>query len=160
MDQQWHSVFEDSMHEPSLYFCYRFDALVVNSLTLSIPYVSCHSFFSGDFNIYSDFVFADDLWSVVTQFSLTIPCVNDDFVFSIHFRRQPWISFRCRFHASSIAQYSMTISRSIVTQFYLMIFGSAVTYCFRRFHAWAMTLLLQLILCVSREFIDAVNSIH
>ena len=48
-----------------------------------------HSYFSGDFNVTSDSVFADDFWSVVTQFSLTIPCVNDDSVFSIDFFRQP-----------------------------------------------------------------------
>jgi hypothetical protein len=68
----------------------------VNSLTLSIPYVNCHSvfsddfkFYSDDFKFYSDSVFADDFWSVVTQFSLTIPCVNDDPVFSNDFMRPP-----------------------------------------------------------------------
>jgi hypothetical protein len=44
--------------------------------------------FQWDFKVYIDSVFADDFWSVGTQFSLTIPCVNDDFVFSIDFIRQ------------------------------------------------------------------------
>jgi hypothetical protein len=57
----------------------------VNSLTVSTPYVSCHSYFSGDFKVYCDYIFANDFWSVVTQFSLTIPCVSDDSVFSINF---------------------------------------------------------------------------
>jgi hypothetical protein len=57
----------------------------MNSLTLSTPYVSSHSYFSGDFKVNIHFVFADDFWSVVTQFSLTIPCVNDDSVFYIDF---------------------------------------------------------------------------
>jgi hypothetical protein len=49
----------------------------------------CHSYFSGDFKVTSHFLFADDFWSVGTQFSLTIPRVNDDSVFSIDFIRQP-----------------------------------------------------------------------
>jgi hypothetical protein len=58
-------------------------------LTLSTPYVSCHSYFSGNFKVYSDSVFVDNLWSVVTPFSPMIPCVNDDSVFSNDFTRQP-----------------------------------------------------------------------
>jgi len=42
--------------------CYRFDASVVNSLTLWIPHVSCHSVFNNDYKVYSDSVFGDDLW--------------------------------------------------------------------------------------------------
>jgi hypothetical protein len=123
MDQEWHSVFDNSMREPWLYFCYRLDVLVMNSLMLSIPYIRCNSVFSDDFKVYSDFVFADDFWSVVTRFSLAIPCVNEDSVFYTDFMRPPWISFRCRFHASSVAQFSMIISRSIVTQDSLTIFA-------------------------------------
>jgi hypothetical protein len=44
-------VFDDSMRQTWIYFCYRFLAAVVNSLTLSTPHVSCHSYFSGDFRV-------------------------------------------------------------------------------------------------------------
>ena len=60
-DKPWHIVFDNSMHQPWLYFCYRFHASVLNSLTLSIPYVGCHSVFVDDFMVYSDSVFAEDL---------------------------------------------------------------------------------------------------
>jgi len=122
LTQHWHSVFDDSMRQTWIYFSYRFYASLVNSLTLSTPYVSCHSYFSGDFKVYGDSVFADNFWSVGTQFSLTIPCVNDDFVFSIDFFRQLWISIRCRFHPSPLTQFSKMISRSTVTQFSMMIY--------------------------------------
>jgi hypothetical protein len=126
MDQHWHTVFDDSMRQTWIYFCYRFYASLVNSLTLATPYVSCHSYFSGDFKVTSHFFFADDFWSVGTQFSLTIPRVNDDSVFSIDFIRQPWISMRCRFHPSAVTQFSKMISRSTVTQFSPTIYGSAL----------------------------------
>jgi hypothetical protein len=61
----------------------------MNSLTLLIPYVNCNSVFSDDFKVYSDSVFVDDFWSVVTQFSLAIPCVNEDSVFCTDFIRPP-----------------------------------------------------------------------
>jgi hypothetical protein len=105
LDQHWHSVFHDSMRQTWIYFCYRFHASVVNSLTVSTPYGNCHSYFSGDFRVYSDFVLADDFSSVVTQFSLAIPCVNDDSLFSFDFVRQPWISMRCRFQPSAVTQF-------------------------------------------------------
>ena len=60
MDHPSHSIFYHSMRQPWLYFCYWFNESVMNSLTLSIPYVSCNSVFSDDFNVYR------------TQFSLTI----------------------------------------------------------------------------------------
>ena len=88
------------MRQTWIYFCYRFHTSVVNSLTLSTPYVSCHSYFSGDFKVHSDSVLYDDFWLVLMQFSLTIPCVNNDSVFSIDFLRQSWISIRCRFYPS------------------------------------------------------------
>jgi len=121
-----HSVFDDSMRQTWIYFCYWFYASLVNLLTLSTPYVSCHSYFSGDFKVYGDSVFADGFRSVATQFSLTIPCVKDDSVFLIDFIRQPWISMRCRFHQSAVTQFSKMISRSTVTQFSLTIYGSAL----------------------------------
>ena len=126
MDQHWHSVFDDSMRQTWIYFCYRFYAWLVNSLKLSTPHVSCYSYFNGDFKVNSHSLFADDFWSVGTQFSLTIPCVNDDSVFSIDFSRQPWISMRYRFHPSTVTQFSKMISRSTVTQFSLTIYGSAL----------------------------------
>jgi len=100
MDQHWHCVFVDSMPQTRIYFCCRFYASLVNSLTRSTPSVSCHSYFSGNIKVYVDSVFAEDFWSVVTQFSLMIPCVNDDTVFYNDFLRQPWISIRCRFYPS------------------------------------------------------------
>jgi len=121
-----HGVFHDSMRQTWIYFCYRFYASLVNSLTLSTPYIGCHSCFSGDFKVNGDSVFADDFWSVVTHFSLKIPCVNDDSVFSIDFIRQPWICIRCRFHPSALTQFSSMICRSTVTQFSLTIYGSAL----------------------------------
>jgi hypothetical protein len=160
MDQHWHSVFDDSIPQTWIYFCYRFYASLVNSLTLSTPYVSCQSYFCGDFKVYGDSVFVDDFWSVVTQFSLTIPCVNDDSVFSNDFIRQPWISIRCPFYPSAMTQFSKMISRSTVTQFFLTIYGSALASCVWRFHASKMNLFLLSVLCVAREFFDVVDSIR
>jgi len=154
-----HSVFDDSMPQTRIYFCYPFNASLVYRLTLSTPYVRFHSYFSGDFKVNSHSVFADDFWSVVTQFSLTIPCVNDDSVFSIDFIRQPWISIRCRFHPSTLTQFSKMISRSTVTQFLLTIYGSTLALCVWRFHASNRNLFSLSVLCVAREFIDAVDSI-
>jgi hypothetical protein len=94
---------------------------LVNSLTLPTPFVTCPSYFSGNFKVNTHSVFADDFWSVVTRFSLTIPCVNDDSVFSNDFTRQPWISIRCQFYQSAVTQFSKMISRSTVSQFSLMI---------------------------------------
>jgi len=54
---------------------------------LSIPYGICHSVFSGDFKVYDDFVFVDDLWISRDIAFLTIPYVSwhsvlsDDFKF-------------------------------------------------------------------------------
>jgi len=110
-----HSVSDDSMRQTWIYFCYWFYAWLVNSLMLSTPYVRCHSYFSGDFKVNGDSVFADDFWSVGTQFSLTIPCVNDDYVFSIDFIRQPWISIRCRFHPSGLTQFSNMFSPKMIS---------------------------------------------
>jgi len=105
LDQHWHRVFDDSMRQTWIYFCYRFLASIVNSLMVSTPNVRCHSYFSGDFKVYSDFVLGDDFSSVSTQFSLAIPLVNDDPVLSFDFVRQLWIRMRCRFHPSSANQF-------------------------------------------------------
>jgi hypothetical protein len=45
----------------------------VNSLTLSIPYVGCHSVFIDDFKVYSYSVFAADLSISGDITFLTIP---------------------------------------------------------------------------------------
>ena len=126
MHKHSHCGFDDSLRQTWIYFCYRFYASLANSLTLSTPYVSCHSYFSGDFKVYGDSVFTDDFWSVVTQFSVTIPCVNHDSVISHDFIHQPWISIRCPFYLSAMIQFSKIISRTTVTQFLLTIYGSAL----------------------------------
>ena len=57
----------------------------MKSLTLSIPYVICHSVFSDDFKVYSDSVFSDDLWFSTDIEFLTIPCVSHDSIFCYQF---------------------------------------------------------------------------
>jgi hypothetical protein len=106
MDQHWHSVFEDSMPQTWIFFFYRFYASLVNSLTQSTPYISCHSYFSGDFKVTSHFfslMISSRLgrslhWrfhaSTMTLFSLMISFVNRELVFAIHSIRQPWINFQ------------------------------------------------------------------
>jgi hypothetical protein len=160
MDQQWHSVFDNSMHQSWLYFCYQFDASIMNSWMLSIPYGSCHSVFIDDFKVYRDVVFADDLWISSDITFLTIPCVSHDSIFSIDLMPRSWIQWHCRLHMSVVTQYSLTISRTRVTLFALTICGSAVTYRFWQFHASTMTLVLLSIWCIGRQFIYAVDSIH
>ena len=126
MDQLWHCVFDNSMRQPWLYFCYWFDKSVVNSLTLSIPYGCCHSVFIDDFKFNKDSVFADDLWIISEITFLTIPCVNHDSIVSIDLMCQSWIHWRCRLYTSALSQYSLTISSSIGTLFSMTIYGSVV----------------------------------
>jgi len=123
-NQLWHSIFDNSMRQPWLYFCYRFDASVVNSLTL---YVGFHSVFIDDFKIYNDPVFAANLWINRDIVFLTIPCVSHDSSFAIDLIRRSSIQLRCRFHTSAVTQFSFTISMSTETQFSLTIYESAVT---------------------------------
>jgi hypothetical protein len=104
-DKPWHIIFDNSMCQPWLYFCYRFDVSVVNSLTMSIPYVGCHSVFIDDFKVYSDSVFADDLWISRDMAFLTIPCVSHDAILAINLMRRLWIHWRCRFHTSAGTQF-------------------------------------------------------
>jgi len=127
MDQRWHCIFDNSMCKPWLYFCYRFDASVVNSLMLLIPYNSYHSVFSDDFKVYRDFVFANDLWISRDIAFFTIPSVGHDSSFTIDLMRRSWIHWHCRFHISAVTQYSLTISSSTTTLFSLTIYGLAVT---------------------------------
>jgi hypothetical protein len=54
----------------------------VNYLMLSIPYVSYDSYFSDDFKVYNDSVFAEDLWITSDVVFLTIPCVSHDSIFA------------------------------------------------------------------------------
>ena len=60
----------------------------MNSLTLSILYIGCHSVFIDDFEFYSDSVFADDLWISLDIAFLTIPCVSHDSIFAIDLMRR------------------------------------------------------------------------
>jgi len=80
MDQSWHSVVYNSMRQPWLYFCYWFDASVVNSLTLLITIVGCHSIFIDDFKVYSCSIFAGDLWISRDIAFLTIPCGSHELI--------------------------------------------------------------------------------
>ena len=123
----WHSVFDNSMCRPWLYFCFRFDASVVNSLTLSIPCGSCHSVFIDDFKVYCYSVLACDLWISRNIAFFTIPCVGHDSIFVIDWMRRSCIQWRCRFHWIAVTQYSLMISRSTVTLFWPPIYRSAVT---------------------------------
>jgi len=63
---------------------------------------------------------------------------------------QTWIRIRCRFHSSAVTPFSKIISRSTMTQFSLMIFGSPVAECMWQFHAVAMNQFLLSIWCVGR----------
>jgi hypothetical protein len=98
MEQPWHSILDNSMCQPWLYFCYRFDASVMNSLTLWIPHVTCHLVFRDDFLVYSESAFAHDLWinSDITFF--TIPCVSHESILPIDLMCRSWIHLHCRFH--------------------------------------------------------------
>ena len=146
------------MRQPWIFFCYRFDASVLNSLTLSIPCGSCHSVFIDDFKVYCYSVLAADLWISRDLAFFTIPCIRHDSIFDIDLMCWSWIHSRCWFHAVAVTQYSLTMSRSTVTLFWPVIYGSAVTDCFFHFHASAMTLFLLSTWCFRREFIDAVDS--
>ena len=126
MDQPWQSVFFISLRRPWLYFCYLLDSSVVNSLTLSIPWCTCHSVFIDDFKVYGYSVFAADLWISLDIAFLTIPCVGHDSIFAIDLMRRSWIHWRCRFHAVGVTQYSLTISRSTVTLFWPAIYAATV----------------------------------
>jgi hypothetical protein len=127
MDQPWQSIFENSMRQPWLYFCYAFDASVVNSATLSIRYVGCYSVFINDFKVYSVSVFTNDLWIRRQIPFLTIPFVGRESIFGIDLLCRSWIHWRYRLHKKVVAQYSLTIKRSTVTLFSLANYGSAVT---------------------------------
>ena len=127
MDQPLHSVFDNSKRPPWVYFFYWFDASIVNSLTLSITYVGCHSLFINDYKVYSDTVFAYDLWICRHIVFLTIPCVSHESIFGINLIRPSWIHWRCQLHTSAFTHYSLTITRSTMTLFSLTIYGSAVT---------------------------------
>jgi hypothetical protein len=127
MDQPWHNIFDNSMHQPWIYFCYGFYASIVNSMTLSIPYGSCHSVLNDDLTVYSDSVFANNLWICIDIAFLTIPCVSHDSIFAINLMRGSWSHWRCRFHTPAVTQYSLTILRSSMTLFSLKIYRCTVT---------------------------------
>jgi hypothetical protein len=159
MDQLWHTVFDTSMHQPWLYFCYRFDASVMKSVMDSTHQLSLsfQGWFLGLQGLSFRWRFMDQRWhnvfdnsmhrpwlyfcyrfhtSAGIQFSvmisisfrwrfmdshdiafLKIPCVGHDSIFAINLMRRSWINGRCRFHMSAGTQYSLTVSRSIVTVF-------------------------------------------
>jgi hypothetical protein len=97
MDQPWHSVFDNSMRRPWLYFFYRFDVSVMNSLTLSIPCCTCHSVFIDDFKVYYYSVLAGDLWSNRAIAFFTIPCVGREFIDTVYSMLYLSLSIRWRF---------------------------------------------------------------
>jgi len=132
----------------------------MNLLTLSILYITCHSVIIEDFKVYSDCIFAEDLWISHDITFFTIPCVSHDSIFAIDLMRRSWIHWCCRFHTSIVTQFSVMISRSTGTLFSMMIYRSALTYRFWQVHASAMTLFLLSIWFVLPEFIDVVDSIR
>jgi len=160
VDEPWLSVFDNSLRQPCLYFCYRYNTSIVNSLTLFVPYISCHSVFIDDFKFSRDSVFANDSWISSAIAFLRIPYVRLDSIFAIDLMWRSWIYWHCRFHTSTVSQYSLTISSSTGTLFSLTIYGLAMTYHFWQFHASTMTLFLLSIWCVDCEFINAIDYIH
>ena len=109
MDQPWHSVFDNSMRRPWLYFCYLLDASVVNSLTLSIPCCTYHSVFIDDFKVYCFSLFAGNLWISRDIVFFSFPCVGHDSIFAIYLMLPSWIHWRCQFYVLPVTQYSLTI---------------------------------------------------
>jgi hypothetical protein len=132
----------------------------VNSVTLSITYIGCHSVFIDDFKVYSYCVFADALWITIDIAFFTIPCLSHNSIFAIVLMRRSSIHLRCRFQTSVVSQFSVMISFSTEIQFSRTIYGSAVTLRFLQFHASDMILFFLSISCVGRELIDAVDYIH
>ena len=126
MHQQWHSISDNSMRQPWLYFFYRFmrrswinwlcwlhmSALTQYSLMISRSIVT---------------VFTADLWISRDIAFLTIPCIGHDSIFAIDWMCRSWINWRCRLNTSAVTQHSIKISRSTVTLFSPPICGSAVT---------------------------------
>jgi len=127
MDQPLHNVFDNSVRQPWHYFSYRFHVSVMNSLTLSIPYSSCHLVFIDNFKFNRDSVLADNLWISCDIAFLKIPCVFPDSIFAINLKRRLWIHKRCQLRMSVVTHYSLTISRSTMTIFSPPICGLVVT---------------------------------
>jgi hypothetical protein len=127
MEQPLDSVFYNSMRRPWLYFCFPFDASVVNSLTLSIPCCTCHSVFIDDFKVSCYSLCAGDLWISRDRVFFSFSFVGHDSIFAIYLMLSSWIHRRCRFHALPVTRYSLMISRSTVALFWPAIYGSAVT---------------------------------
>jgi hypothetical protein len=147
------------MRQPRLYFCYRFDVSVVNSLTLSITYVGCHLVFINDFKVYSYCLFAGDIWISCDIAFLTIPCVSHDSIFAIDWMHQSWIQW----HFDSLCRLSLNIHwRFQVLQglCFRWRFMDHQWQRFWHFHASTMTLFLLSIWCLGPEFIDAIDYIH
>jgi len=134
MDQPWHSVFDNSMHHSWLYFCYRFDASVVNSLTLSIPFGSCHSVFIDNFKVYCSFLLAGDLWishditfwqfhvAAMTLFLLSILCIVREFIDAIDSIQQLSLNIHWRFRG----QLLLCFGRWFMDQPWHCVFGNSM----------------------------------
>jgi hypothetical protein len=60
----------------------------MNSVTLWIPLVSCHSVFRDDFLVFKVSAFVDDLWISSDIAFLTILCVRHDSIFAVDL--MPW----------------------------------------------------------------------
>jgi hypothetical protein len=109
MDQHWHSVFDDSMHQTWIYFCYRFyaplwilwrcrlhtSAVTHTSVAISRSPVTLFSLtISGRLGRSFHWRFHA---STMTMFSLLISFVNRELVFAIDSIRQPWLNFQIWF---------------------------------------------------------------
>ena len=167
IDKPWHGVFNNSIRQPWLYFCYWIHSLLVNSFTLSIPYVNCHSVFIEEFKVYSDYVFTDDLWISRDIVFLLFPCVNHSSSFAIDLMRWLWIHWRCPFHTSPVTQCSLTIlglqGQCFWWRFMDQQWHSVCQpwlYFSWRMESTAMTLFLLSIWCPFHKFIYAVDSVR
>jgi len=121
MDQQWHNVFDNSIHRPWLFFAIdlmrlswfqwrcRFHTAAVTQYSLMIWRSTVTIFF------------ADNLWISCDIMFLTIACVSHNSIFTIYLMLRLWIQWRYRFHTAVVTQYSLMISRSTVTLFSLPI---------------------------------------
>jgi hypothetical protein len=105
----------------------RFHVSDMTLFPLSIPYITCHSVFIDDFNVYSDSVFIDHLWISRDIAFLTIPCVSHVSIFAFNLKCPLWIHWCCRFHTSAVTQYYVKISMSTTTLFSVSIYDLGVT---------------------------------
>jgi hypothetical protein len=106
MDQYWHSVFDDSMHQTWIYFCYRFyaplwilsrcrlhtSAVTHTSVAISRSPVTLFSLtISGRLGRSFHWRFHA---STMTLFSQLISFVNRELVCAVDSISQPWLNFQ------------------------------------------------------------------